>query len=42
MAISKKELEFNINDDQMRLKISAIERELSIIAEGGGKKREIT
>ncbi len=39
MAISKKELEFNINDDQMRLKISAIERELSIIAEGGGKKR---
>lgn len=39
MTISKKELEFNINDDQMRLKISAIERELSIIAEGGGKKR---
>ncbi len=39
MAISKKELEFNINDDQMRLKISAVERELSIIAEGGGKKR---
>ena len=39
MAISKKELEFNINDDQMRLKISALERELSKIAEGGGKKR---
>lgn len=39
MAISKKELEFNINDDQMRLKISALERELAIIAEGGGKKR---
>ena len=39
MSISKKELEFNINEDQMRLKISAIERELSIISEGGGKKR---
>ena len=39
MAISKKELEFNINDDQMRLKIAALERELSQIAEGGGKKR---
>lgn len=39
MAISKKELEFNINDDQMRLKISALERELAIVAEGGGKKR---
>lgn len=39
MAIAKKELEFNINDDQMRLKISTLERELSKIAEGGGKKR---
>ena len=39
MAISKKELEFNYNDDQMRLKISALERELAKIAEGGGKKR---
>lgn len=39
MAISKKELEFNINDDLMRLKISALERELAKIAEGGGKKR---
>ena len=39
MAISKKELEFNINDDLMRLKISALERELAIIAQGGGKKR---
>ena len=39
MAISKKELEFNMNDDQMRLKIAALERELNIIAEGGGKKR---
>lgn len=39
MAISKKELEFNMNDDQMRLKITALERELAKIAEGGGKKR---
>jgi acetyl-CoA carboxylase carboxyltransferase component len=39
MAISKKELEFNYNDDQMRLKISALERELAKISEGGGKKR---
>jgi len=39
MAISKKELEFNINDDQMRLKIASLERELAQIAEGGGKKR---
>jgi acetyl-CoA carboxylase carboxyltransferase component len=39
MAITKKELEFNINDDQMRLKITALERELNKIAEGGGKKR---
>ena len=39
MAISKKELEFNINEDQMRLKIATLERELSKIAEGGGKKR---
>lgn len=39
MAISKKELEFNINDDLMRLKISALERELAIVAGGGGKKR---
>lgn len=39
MAIPKKELEFNMNDDQMRLKIKSLERELNIIAEGGGKKR---
>ena len=39
MAVSKKELEFNYNEDQMRLKISALERELAKIAEGGGKKR---
>ncbi|MDX2361189.1 MAG: acyl-CoA carboxylase subunit beta [Crocinitomicaceae bacterium] len=39
MAISSKELEFNKNDDQMRLKISALQRELEKIYEGGGKKR---
>jgi acetyl-CoA carboxylase carboxyltransferase component len=39
MAISKKELEFNMNDDQMRLKITALERELSTVSLGGGKKR---
>lgn len=39
MAISPKELEFNFNDDQMRLKISALEKQLSKIYEGGGKKR---
>jgi acetyl-CoA carboxylase carboxyltransferase component len=39
MTISKEELEFNINEDQMKLKISTLERELSKIAEGGGKKR---
>lgn len=39
MAIAKKELEFNKNDDKMRLKISALNRELEKIYEGGGKKR---
>ena len=39
MAISPKELEFNKNDDAMRLKISAVERELDKIYLGGGKKR---
>ena len=39
MAIPKKELEFNQNDDLMRLKISQLERELAKIYEGGGKKR---
>ena len=39
MGISKKELEFNKNDDTMRLKISALQRELETIYEGGGKKR---
>ena len=39
MAISDKELAFNFNEDQMRLKISALESELAKIYEGGGKKR---
>lgn len=39
MAVSQKELEFNFNEDQMRLKISALEQELARIYEGGGKKR---
>src|SRR5690554_7816370 len=36
MAISKKELEFNKNEDAMRLKISQLERELAKVYEGGG------
>lgn len=39
MAITQKELEINKNDDEMRLKISALEKTLSKIYEGGGKKR---
>jgi acetyl-CoA carboxylase carboxyltransferase component len=39
MAIPQKELEFNMNEDQMRLKISRLEQELAKIYEGGGKKR---
>ncbi|MCR9173891.1 MAG: acyl-CoA carboxylase subunit beta [bacterium] len=39
MAVSKKELEFNKNEDTMRLKLSALRRELDKIMEGGGKKR---
>ena len=39
MAVSQKELEFNFNEDQMRLKISALEQELSKIYKGGGEKR---
>ena len=39
MAVSEKELEFNFNEDKMRLKISALEQELAKIHEGGGKKR---
>ncbi len=39
MAISEKELEFNKNEDAMRLKIKQLERELNVIHEGGGKKK---
>ncbi len=39
MAISQKDLEFNINEDQMMQKISRLENELAKIYEGGGKKR---
>ncbi len=39
MAISNKELEYNKNDDVMRLKITQLRRELEKIYEGGGKKR---
>ena len=39
MAISPKELEFNMNEDKMRLKISRLERELAKIYLGGGQKR---
>lgn len=39
MAISKTELEFNKNDDEMRLKLSSLKRELATVYLGGGKKR---
>ncbi|MGV3609395.1 MAG: acyl-CoA carboxylase subunit beta [Fluviicola sp.] len=39
MAIDSKELEFNKNDDEMRLKISKMESELASIMKGGGEKR---
>jgi 3-methylcrotonyl-CoA carboxylase beta subunit len=39
MAIDPKELEFNKNDDEMRLKIARMESELSKIMQGGGAKR---
>jgi 3-methylcrotonyl-CoA carboxylase beta subunit len=37
--MSPKELEFNINDDQMRLKLSKLESELAKVKLGGGEKR---
>ncbi|MDG1777281.1 MAG: acyl-CoA carboxylase subunit beta [Crocinitomicaceae bacterium] len=40
MGISKKELEFNKNHDEMRLKISALNRTLETIHDGGGKKKQ--
>ena len=39
MAISNKELDFNKNDDAMRLKIKQLERELETIYQGGGKSK---
>jgi 3-methylcrotonyl-CoA carboxylase beta subunit len=39
MAIDSKELEFNKNDDEMRLKISRMEGELASVMKGGGEKR---
>jgi acetyl-CoA carboxylase carboxyltransferase component len=39
MAVSQKVLDFNNNEDKMRLKISALEQELSKIYEGGGKAK---
>lgn len=39
MAVSKKELEFNKNEDTMRLRISEMENKLEKIYLGGGKKR---
>ena len=39
MAVSQKVLDFNNNEDKMRLKISALEQELSKIYEGGGKTK---
>lgn len=39
MAVSQKELEVNKNDDVMRLKLKALERNLDKVHEGGGKKR---
>jgi len=39
MAIDPKELEFNINEDQMRQKIARLESELRQVYKGGGDKR---
>jgi acetyl-CoA carboxylase carboxyltransferase component len=39
MAVSKKELEFNKNEDEIKMLISEMERKLSKIYEGGGQKR---
>jgi len=39
MAISKKELEFNKNEDLVKLKISTLHSELEKIYEGGGQKK---
>ncbi len=39
MAISKKELEFNKNEDLIKLKISTLQKELEKVYLGGGQKR---
>ena len=39
MAVSSKEIEFNFNEDQMRLKIRALEQSLEKVYLGGGQKR---
>ena len=39
MTISAKELDFNKNEDAMRLKISHLERELEKVYLGGGQKK---
>lgn len=39
MAVSKKELDFNKNDDVMRLKLAALDRELATVYLGGGAAR---
>ena len=39
MAITDKELEFNKNDDEMRLKLVSLDREMDQIVLGGGKKK---
>jgi len=39
MAVSQKELDFNYNEDKMRLKIRALEQELDKIYLGGGKAK---
>jgi 3-methylcrotonyl-CoA carboxylase beta subunit len=39
MAVSQKELDFNNNEDKMRLKIRALEQELEKIYLGGGKAK---
>jgi 3-methylcrotonyl-CoA carboxylase beta subunit len=39
MGISAKELEFNKNEDSLKLKISALDRELAKVYLGGGQKR---
>jgi acetyl-CoA carboxylase carboxyltransferase component len=39
MAVSKKELEYNKNEDTMKMRISEMERKLEEVYLGGGKKR---